>query len=198
MPCDNIVYMNAGCRDTACEVLAAVEPLGRGMGEPMDAGIIAQFALATLMPALVSACLTALRKGRAADLGYWPWQILCGIVFGAVAIFGTEFGIATHDATMNVRDAAPIVSGLYFGGPSGIIAGLIGGIERWFSVLWGRGMYTRVACSVATMNTTRKASLARASIPRKMHKKGQSLFMKFRPLIGHHRGNRGHNARRIR
>ena len=116
----------------------------------MDAGIIAQFALATLMPALVSVCLTALRKGRAADLGYWPWQVLCGIVFGVVAVMGTEFGIATQDATMNVRDAAPIVAGLFFGGPAGIIAGFIGGVERWFAALWGRGMFTRVACSVAT------------------------------------------------
>ncbi|MBQ3282366.1 MAG: hypothetical protein IJH42_00760, partial [Atopobiaceae bacterium] len=86
----------------------------------MDAGIIAQFALATLMPVLVSVCLTALRKGRAAGLGYWPWQVLCGIVFGAVAVMGTEFGIATQDATMNVRDAAPIVAGLFFGGPAGV------------------------------------------------------------------------------
>ena len=114
--------------------------------------VVLQFAVATALPVVVCMALTLLfRQTRFASMGYWPKQILCGIVFGAVAVFGTEFGITTHDATMNVRDAAPIVAGLYFGSPAGIIAGIIGGVERWFSVLWGRGMFTRVACSVATI-----------------------------------------------
>lgn len=114
--------------------------------------IILQFEFATLLPVFASVAFTfAFRRKSFASMGYWQRQVLCGVVFGVIAIFGTEFGIDTNGATMNVRDAAPIVSGLYFGGPSGIIAGLIGGIERWFSVLWGRGMYTRVACSVATI-----------------------------------------------
>ena len=116
----------------------------------MLAGIIGQFALATIMPALMTFGLSKLRAGRAKDMGYWQWQVLCGFAFGLVAIFGTEFGIATEDATMNVRDAAPIAAGLFFGGPSGIIAGIIGGVERWFAVLWGHGAFTQVACSIAT------------------------------------------------
>ncbi len=114
--------------------------------------IVMQFALATLLPVIAGYALTkSLRMPWLKNMGFWQQQILFGVVFGAIAVFGTEFGINTHDATMNVRDAAPLVAGLYFGSPAGIIAGLIGGIERWFSVLWGRGMYTRLACSAATI-----------------------------------------------
>ena len=50
-----------------------------------------------------------------------------------------------------MRDAAPLSAGLIFGAPSGIIAGFIGGLYRWFSVYWGGGEYTRLACSIATI-----------------------------------------------
>ena len=114
--------------------------------------ILLQFVFATLLPVFLSIVFTLLDQRTAfGKLKYWPKQVIIGLAFGAVAIFGTEAGIATGDATMNVRDAAPIVAGLYFGGPAGIIAGLVGGIERWFAALWGRGMFTRLACSVATI-----------------------------------------------
>ena len=68
----------------------------------------------------------------------------------ASTIFG---GIDIGDGTiMNVRDAAPICAGLIFGGPAGIIAGLIGGVFRYVSVYWGiTGQYTQIACSVSTV-----------------------------------------------
>lgn len=78
-------------------------------------------------------------------------QIVFGIAFGLIAISGTEFGIDINGAIMNIRDAAPLCAGLFFGGPAGIIAGLIGGIERWFSVYWGVGELTRVACTLGTI-----------------------------------------------
>ncbi|MBO7303366.1 MAG: SpoIIE family protein phosphatase, partial [Clostridia bacterium] len=37
------------------------------------------------------------------------------------------------------------------GATAGIISGFIGGIYRWFSVYWGGGVYTQLACSVATV-----------------------------------------------
>ena len=115
-------------------------------------GIVAHFAFATILPALAGIVLTRIAdREPLARMTYLQKQVLYGIVFGTIAIFGTEFGIKTHDATMNVRDAAPLVAGLYFGSPAGIIAGIIGGVERWFAALWGRGMFTRVACSVATI-----------------------------------------------
>ena len=82
---------------------------------------------------------------------YWIKQIVYGIIFGLLACAGTEFGVPIEGATMNIRDAAPISAALFFGAPSGIIAGFIGGIERWFAVYWGAGTYTRMACTLGTI-----------------------------------------------
>ncbi len=78
-------------------------------------------------------------------------QIIFGIIFGGFAILGTEWGIPVNNAQVNCRDAAVLIAGLMFGWPAGIIAGLIGGIERWIAVAWGVGTFTRVACSVSTI-----------------------------------------------
>ncbi|MBQ9006214.1 MAG: SpoIIE family protein phosphatase [Atopobiaceae bacterium] len=113
--------------------------------------VVYQFILATLLPVVASAALYLIDRDRGlSKRAPILWQLVVGIVFGLVAVVGTELGIETPDAIMNVRDAAPLVAGLVFGGPAGIVAGVIGGIERWFAALWGRGMFTRVACSVAT------------------------------------------------
>ena len=114
----------------------------------MSALNILHFAVATLLPGMATYVLSKVQSRRAWN--YWTWQIICGLVFGGIAVLGTEFGIVTDDAIMNVRDAAPISAGLFFGAPAGIIAGIIGGAERWLSAMWGRGMFTRVACSLAT------------------------------------------------
>lgn len=106
--------------------------------------------------ATVSAALSALlylikRKTKFGDFPRLAQQVIIGILFGAVAIFGTEFGVDIGGATANARDAAPLCAGLLFGAPAGVIAGLIGGIERWFAVAWGAGMYSRIACTVSTI-----------------------------------------------
>ena len=128
----------------------------------MSALAITQFALATLLPSIATLILGKLKQHL--NWNYWPWQLFCGLIFGCIAIFGTEYGIVTNDATMNVRDAAPIAASLFFGAPAGIIAGIIGGVERWFAALWGRGMFTRLACSVATCASGVYASLMRTHI----------------------------------
>ena len=78
-------------------------------------------------------------------------QIIIGILFGGVSAFASSYGVQWLGTTVNVRDAAPLSAGLIFGAPAGIISGLIGGLYRWFSVYWGGGMYTRIACSIATI-----------------------------------------------
>ena len=78
-------------------------------------------------------------------------QFTIGFAFGLVAIVGNEYGITMNGAIVNCRDAAVLCAGLLFGGPAGIIAGLIGGIERWFCVYWSGGTFTRLACSVSTV-----------------------------------------------
>ena len=88
------------------------------------------------------------QKGQ--TLSYTAKQVIAGIVFGIIAICGTEFGVPLNGAIMNARDAAPLCAALIFGAPAGFIAGAIGGIERWFAVYWGSGYYTRLACSIST------------------------------------------------
>ena len=82
---------------------------------------------------------------------YIKKQIIIGILFGGASAFASSFGAPWLGAVVNVRDAAPLSAGLIFGAPAGIIAGFIGGLYRWFSVYWGAGTYTRLACSIATI-----------------------------------------------
>ena len=90
------------------------------------------------------------KKSSFGKISYKFRQIIYGILFGLMAIYAsTELGgVDIGDGTiMNVRDAAPICAGLVFGGPAGIIAGLIGGVFRFVSVYWGiTGQYTQIAC----------------------------------------------------
>ncbi len=87
----------------------------------------------------------------AKKMPYIAKQIIIGVLFGGVSAFASSYGVELLGTTVNVRDAAPLSAGLIFGAPAGIISGLIGGLYRWFSVYWGAGVYTRLACSVATI-----------------------------------------------
>ena len=100
---------------------------------------------------LVFAVYLADKYFPAKKLPYLTKQILIGILFGAVSAFASSYGVNWLGAVVNVRDAAPLSAGLIFGAPAGIISGLIGGLYRWFSVYWGAGTYTRLACSIATV-----------------------------------------------
>ena len=87
----------------------------------------------------------------AKKLPYIAKQIIIGLLFGGVSSFASSYGVEWLGTTVNVRDAAPLSAGLIFGAPAGIISGLIGGLYRWFSVYWGGGVYTRLACGIATI-----------------------------------------------
>ena len=87
----------------------------------------------------------------AKKLPYIAKQVIIGILFGCVSAFASSYGVQWLGTVVNVRDAAPLSAGLIFGAPAGIISGLIGGLYRWFSVYWGAGTYTRLACTVATI-----------------------------------------------
>ena len=84
-------------------------------------------------------------------LPYMVKQVIIGITFGGSSAFASSYGVELLGTTVNVRDAAPLSSGLIFGAPAGVIAGVIGGAYRWFSVFWGAGTYTRLACALATV-----------------------------------------------
>ena len=78
-------------------------------------------------------------------------KISIGIIYGICAILSTHFGIDYEHMMLNVRDIAPLSAGLFFDPISGIIAGLVGGIERFIAgTYWGVGSYTRIACSLST------------------------------------------------
>lgn len=108
--------------------------------------------ITALLPVILSVIFYLLdRKSRFRQIDDRSKQIIWGISFGLLAIVGNEWSIAIDGALVNCRDAAVISAGLFFGGPAGIIAGVIGGVERWIAVAWGAGYYTRLACSVSTI-----------------------------------------------
>ena len=111
-----------------------------------------KLSIAALLPVVTATVLYLLDKktafGRLDNRGK---QALYGVIFGLLAIVGTEWGIPLNGATANCRDAAVLIGGLMFGGPAGIIAGIIGGMERWIAVAWGVGSFTRLACSLSTV-----------------------------------------------
>ena len=79
-------------------------------------------------------------------------KVLIGIVFGICSILSTHFGIDYVDMMLNVRDLGPLIAGLFFDPIAGIIAGFIGGIERYIAgTYFNVGSYTRVACSISTL-----------------------------------------------
>ena len=101
--------------------------------------------------ALVFAIYLIDKHTSAKKLPYMAKQIIIGLLFGCVSAFASSYGVQWLGTTVNVRDAAPLSAGLIFGAPAGIISGLVGGLYRWFSVYWGAGEYTQVACSIATI-----------------------------------------------
>ncbi len=113
---------------------------------------VIKLSIATLLPVLATIFVyLGEKKTKFGSLGYARKQIFIGILFGCLAVLGTEWGIPMNGAQANCRDGAVLTAGLMFGAPAGIVAGLIGGIERWFAVYWGVGAYTRIACSVSTI-----------------------------------------------
>ena len=108
--------------------------------------------LTAALPVIFSVLMFLIDKKTSFNkLKYIHKQIIMGLVFGIIAICGTEFGVDIDGATINARDAAPLCAGLIFGAPAGIIAGIIGGIERFFATFWGAGVYTQTACSISTV-----------------------------------------------
>ena len=119
-----------------------------------------------ILPILLNCLLVILvyladKYTPAKKMPYMTKQIIIGVLFGGVSAFASSYGVEWLGAVVNVRDAAPLSAGLIFGAPAGIISGLIGGLYRWFSVYWGAGTYTRIACSIATILAGFMAALLR-------------------------------------
>lgn len=111
-----------------------------------------QLLIVALIPVVLSVAVYFLTKTDFfTKLPFKAAQAVIGVLFGIAAVLSTVFGVDVGGATANVRDAAPLCAGLLFGAPAGIIAGLIGGVHRWFAAYFGAGMYSQVACSVSTV-----------------------------------------------
>lgn len=120
--------------------------------------IYLQLLLYSLVPIGLAFGFYFLKKTKFFNKIPYIWQqIIIGVFFGSAAVLSTRYGVRIDvepiviDAKQisfafaNVRDASPILAGLLFGGPAGIIAGCIGGLERAFE-----GGITVIACSVST------------------------------------------------
>ena len=78
-------------------------------------------------------------------------RLVIGLVYGACSVLSTHFSVDYSHMLLNVRDLGPLMAGLFFDPFAGILAGLIGGIERFIAgTYWNIGSYTRIACSVST------------------------------------------------
>ena len=115
----------------------------------MNMDVLYAVTIVSLLPGLLTLIFVLLNEKTSFNkLNEKVKQIIYGVVFGIIAVIGTEYGIPFNGAQVNARDAAVLTGGLLFGAPAGIIAGLIGGIERYFSNV---GDYTRIACTVSTI-----------------------------------------------
>lgn len=111
-------------------------------------GMILKMSLITLAYVAVTFLLWKAVKDRKLSVGD---RIGLGFLYGILSVFSTHFGIDYGEMVLNVRDLAPMAAGLYFDPVSGIIAGLIGGIERYIAgTYFDVGAYTTVACSIST------------------------------------------------
>ena len=110
--------------------------------------MIAKMSAITLAYVAVTFMLWKALKDREMHLGD---KIALGVLYGIMSVFSTHFGINYGDMVLNLRDLAPMAAGFFFDPLSGIIAGLIGGIERYIvGTYFGIGSYTRIACSLST------------------------------------------------
>ena len=79
-------------------------------------------------------------------------KLAVGLLFGVCSVISSHIGIEEANMVLNVRDLGPLSAGLFFDPLSGILAGLIGGIERFIiGEYFGIGSFTRVACSLSTI-----------------------------------------------
>ena len=120
---------------------------------------IVKLIISILLPVFVSVVIYVLdKRTKFANIRYIPKQIIIGTTFGIIAILATEYGVPVDGAVLNVRSASPLSAGLIFGWPAGLIAGFIGGIERYFTPT---GDFTRIACTFGTIIAGIVAALVR-------------------------------------
>ena len=117
--------------------------------------VILRMSLATVIYVVLTALLWHFWHKRSRRT-LWL-KIAVGLFYGGCSIASTHLGIDYQSMILNVRDIGPLAAGLFFDPLSGILAGIIGGTERFFAmqcvdgVLVPLGAFTKVACSISTL-----------------------------------------------
>ncbi len=110
--------------------------------------MILQMSAIVALYVLLTALIWMRTRKRKLGMGQ---KLFIGLLYGGCAVLSTHFGVDYEHMMLNVRDMGPLSAGLFFDPVSGIIAGVIGGVERYIAgKYWGIGSYTRIACSVST------------------------------------------------
>ncbi len=110
--------------------------------------MILKMSAVTALYVLLTWLLWISLKGRKLTLRL---KVFVGLAYGLCSVLSTHFGVPYAHMVLNVRDLGPLAAGFFFDPLSGILAGLIGGIERYIAgTYWGVGSYTRIACSIST------------------------------------------------
>jgi len=74
-------------------------------------------------------------------------QLCLGVIFGLLSVSGTYTGLAFQGAVVNTRVVSTVAAGLVGGPLSGVCAGLMGGVHRYFYDPRG---FTSLACGLGT------------------------------------------------
>lgn len=110
--------------------------------------MIAQMSGITLFCVLLTYLLRKKLKDRKITAA---GKISIGLIYGVFCILSTHFGVNYGNMILNARDLGPMSAGLLFDPVSGVIAGLIGGAERYIAgTYWQIGAFSTVACSIST------------------------------------------------
>lgn len=114
-----------------------------------DLYMILKMSAATLLFVLASLILWKFWKKRENTL---KLRIAVGVIFGLCLVVANHISVDYGALLLNVRDIGPLVAGLFFDPLSGVIAGLIGGVERFIiGEFFEIGYFTRYACSISAV-----------------------------------------------
>jgi len=117
-----------------------------------------------------------LQKYRIFSGGSVLAQLLFGLIFGLLSIYATNTAVQYETAFINIRNAGPLIAGIVFGPFAGILAGLIGGLERFLL----HGGVTTVPCFITAI----LAGFIGAGIGFIMKKKKKALNLLWGLVIG--------------
>lgn len=82
-----------------------------------------------ILPGIFAVCLYLLNRKNLFDrVNVYVKQVLIGIIFGVIACILATFGSETSGELIRLSNSAILCSGLIFGGPAGIISGVICGV----------------------------------------------------------------------